>query len=130
MLYFECPQDVCTARIMGRGQGRSDDNEDAVAKRFETFQAKNLPVVHYYEQFGKVRRIDATRDPLEVYEDTRAAMLPQISCIIGPKASGKTTLGSALCERTNMKLLNYNEFVTSQNLGECDEETKTMALIK
>lgn len=57
-------------------------------------------------------------------------MLPQISCIIGPKASGKTTLGSALCERTNMKLLNYNEFVTSQNLGECDEETKTMALIK
>lgn len=49
MLYFECPQDVCTARIMGRGQGRSDDNEDAVAKRFETFQAKNLPVVHYYE---------------------------------------------------------------------------------
>ena len=89
-----------------------------------------MPVVNYYEQFGKVRRIDATRDPLEVYEDTRAAMLPQISCIIGPKASGKTTLGSALCERTNMKLLNYNEFVTSQNLGECDEETKTMALIK
>ena len=35
-----------------------------------------MPVVTYYEQFGKVRRIDAARDPLEVYEDTRAAMLP------------------------------------------------------
>mmetsp|Transcript_15594 Transcript_15594/g.19611 ORF Transcript_15594/g.19611 Transcript_15594/m.19611 type:complete len:311 (+) Transcript_15594:900-1832(+) len=57
-------------------------------------------------------------------------MLPQISCIIGPKAAGKTTLGKAICERTNMKLLNYNDFVSEQNLGECDEETKTIALIK
>ena len=35
-----------------------------------------MPVVHYYEQFGKVRRIAADRDPLDVYKDTRAAMLP------------------------------------------------------
>ena len=68
-------------------------------------------MVTYYEQFGKVRRIDANRDSIDIYEDTRCAMLPQISCIIGPKASGKTTLGTALCKRTNMNLLNYNEFV-------------------
>ena len=89
-----------------------------------------MPVVTYYEQFGKVRRINAARDPLEVYEDTRAAMLPQISCIIGPKASGKTKLGEALCERTNMKLINYNDFVTSQSLDDAEEEAQTMALIK
>ena len=117
---------------MSRGltSGRSDDNQEAIIKRFETYQQKNLPVIHYYEQFGKVRTIDANRDVLEVYEDTRQAMLPQISCIIGPKASGKTTLGNALCERTNMKLLNYNAFIKSNNLGDCDEETATMALIK
>ena len=57
-------------------------------------------------------------------------MLPQISCIIGPKASGKTTLADALCERTNMKLLNYNDFIEEKNLGDCDDQTKTMALIK
>ena len=57
-------------------------------------------------------------------------MLPQISCIIGPKASGKTTLGKALCKRTNMKLINYNEFISEKNLGDCDDQTKTMALIK
>ena len=66
-----------------------------------------MPVITYYEQFGKVRVVDANRDPLEVYEDTRRAMLPQISCIIGPKGAGKTTLGTALCERTNMKLVQY-----------------------
>ena len=130
VLFFDCPQDVCTSRILQRGQGRADDNEETIAKRFDTFQAKNMPVVHYYEQFGKVRRIDATMDPLAIYESTRAAMLPQISCIIGPKASGKSTLGAALCERTNMKLLNFNKFVVDNNLAECDEETRTMALIK
>ena len=29
-----------------------------------------------------------------------------------------------------MKLLNYNSFVRDQNLAECSEETKTIALIK
>ena len=89
-----------------------------------------MPVIDYYEQFGKVRRIDANRDVLDIYADTRKAMLPQISCIIGPKASGKTTLGKALCKRTNMKLINYNEFVKEKNLGECDDQTRTVALIK
>jgi len=97
--------------LLNRGQGRSDDNAEAIVKRFETYQQKNLPVINYYEQFGKVRRIDANRDVLDIYEETRKAMLPQISCIIGPKASGKTTLGNALCERTNMKLIDFNDFV-------------------
>lgn len=57
-------------------------------------------------------------------------MLPQISCIIGPKASGKTTLGNALCERTNMKLVNFNDFVSDNKLDGEDDETVTMALIK
>jgi adenylate kinase family enzyme len=87
-------------------------------------------VIAYYEQFNKVRSIDANRDVLEIYEDTRKAMLPQIFCIIGPKASGKTTLGKSLCERTNMKLINFNAFVAEKNLGECDDETSTTALIK
>lgn len=114
---------------MSRGQGRSDDNAEAIEKRFETFTSKNLPVVSYYDQFGKVRKIDANRDAIDVYEDTRRAMLPQISCIIGPKASGKTTLGTALCKRTNMKLLNYNQFIEENNLADNDDEEKTMALI-
>ena len=130
VLYFDCSMETCKQRLLTRNTGRSDDKEDVIQKRFETFMQKNMPVTSYYEQFGKVRKIDANRDVLDIYEDTRRAMLPQISCMIGPKASGKTTLGKDLCERTNMKLLNYNEFVSSQNLGECDEETKTMALIK
>ena len=57
-------------------------------------------------------------------------MLPQISCMIGPKASGKTTLGNALCERTNMKLINFNDFVSDNCLTDENDETVTVALIK
>ena len=83
-----------------------------------------------YERFGKVRRVDANREEIEVYEDTRKAMLPQISCIVGPKASGKTTLGNALCERTNMKLINFNDFISDNCLTDENDETVTIALIK
>lgn len=94
------------------------------------YKESTIPVIDLYERFGKVKKIDTNRDELEAYHDTRKAMLPQISCIIGPKASGKTTLGNALCERTNMKLVNFNTFCTENKLDGEDDETVTAALIK
>ena len=96
--------------------GRSDDNQETIIRRFQAYHNDSKPVKDFYGRFGKVRLIDSNRDPLEVYDDTRRAMLPQISCIIGPKASGKTTLGAALCERTNMKLVNFNSFIEDNKL--------------
>ena len=57
-------------------------------------------------------------------------MLPRISFLIGPQASGKTTLGTALCVRTNHKLLNYNNFIVENKLGDSDDETIISALIQ
>jgi len=53
------------------------------------------------------------------------AMLPQIFSIVGPKGSGKTALGSALAERTNMNILNFSKFVKENGLKQKDCETKT-----
>lgn len=57
-------------------------------------------------------------------------MLPQVSCIIGPQGAGKSTLGNAICERTNMKSINYLRFIAEQGLEEKDEESITLELIK
>lgn len=57
-------------------------------------------------------------------------MLPETFFLIGPKCSGKSTLGKALAERTNMKLLNFSHFLKNADLKNSDDETKTMALIK
>ena len=57
-------------------------------------------------------------------------MLPNIYFLIGPKSSGKSTLGLALADRTNMQVLSFHKFVRDHNLKDADCETKTAHLIK
>ena len=49
--------------------------------------------------------------------------------MIGPKCSGKSELGRALAERTNMTMFNFPQFLRQSNLKGKDDETVTMALI-
>ncbi len=35
ILFFDCPEDVMTQRLLGRNQGRSDDNIETIKKRFK-----------------------------------------------------------------------------------------------
>ena len=81
-------------------------------------------------KFGKVHYIEAVGSIDEVYAHTRKAMLPQTFFLIGPKTSGKTTLGGALAERCNMKHFNFLKFIKDSGLNGKDDETVTLALIK
>ena len=109
--------------------GRSDDNAETIKKRVQNYFDTSYPVVEYYQKFGKVRKIDATGGISEVYKQTKEAILPQTMFILGPKASGKTIIAQNLAERTNMNLLNFNEFIESNGYNDADDETVTMALI-
>jgi adenylate kinase family enzyme len=95
-----------------------------------TDKRETTPVVDFYDKFGKVHRIDANKDVNEVYEATRKCVLPSVSFMIGPQGAGKSVLGKALCEKTNMKQLKFNQFVHENNLGSADDETVTAALIQ
>lgn len=119
-------------RCMKRAEtsGRSDDKEEILLKRLRNYNEQSKPVVDLYEQFGKVRRIDASKDINEVYEETKKAMLPSISFMLGPKASGKSTLGKALANRTNMKFLDFNQFVIDNGLKGKKDDFVTGELIK
>ncbi len=99
-------------------------------KRFKAFEEQTKPVVDLYKKFGKVRSIDANGSVQDVYEQTKAALLPQVFFLIGPKSSGKTTLGSALADRTNMHLMNFHSFVRENGLKGKDDQVITQALIK
>lgn len=35
IMFFDCPEDVMTQRLLGRNQGRSDDNIETIKKRFK-----------------------------------------------------------------------------------------------
>lgn len=69
MIYFECPLEVLTQRILGRAQysGRSDDNVESMKERFDTFKVETLPIVEHFKAQGKCVEIDTGQDRQSVY---------------------------------------------------------------
>lgn len=132
VLFYDVPQEVMLQRCMKRAEtsGRSDDNAETIKTRVQNYFDQSMPVVDYYKQFGKVRHIDATGSIADVYAQSKKAVLPQCMFILGPKASGKTTIGKAISARTNTKLINFNDFIEQNGLEDQDDETITSHFIK
>ncbi|GAV87676.1 ADK domain-containing protein, partial [Cephalotus follicularis] len=72
VLFFDCPEEEMEKRLLGRNQGREDDNIETIRKRFRVFLESSLPVVQYYDSKGKVRKIDAAKPVEEVFDGVKA----------------------------------------------------------
>jgi adenylate kinase len=68
---IDVPDDVVVERILGRDQGRSDDNPETVRERLRVYHAETAPLVGYYDERGLLRRVDGSGDPDAVYEQVR-----------------------------------------------------------
>ncbi|KAJ6343916.1 hypothetical protein OIU76_005625 [Salix suchowensis] len=73
VLFFDCPEEELTRRILNRNQGRVDDNIETIGKRLKVYFESTLPVINYYNSKGKVQKIDAQRSVDEVFEDVKSA---------------------------------------------------------
>uniref|UniRef100_A0A914X6F3 UMP-CMP kinase n=1 Tax=Plectus sambesii TaxID=2011161 RepID=A0A914X6F3_9BILA len=73
VLFLACPTEVCTQRCLNRGQGRTDDNEESLRKRIQTYNNQTLPIIKHYEKMNLVREIDTSADADSVYEQVRNA---------------------------------------------------------
>ncbi|EDV42885.2 uncharacterized protein Dana_GF18220 [Drosophila ananassae] len=72
VLFFDCGEDVCVQRCLGRGQsgsGRSDDNMDSLKKRISTYNNDSLPIIKFFEGAGQVKKIDASPGADAVFGD-------------------------------------------------------------
>lgn len=132
ILYYRVPDDIMQARMAKRAEtsDRSDDNPETMAKRVANYKEQTLPVVDFYKKFGKVSEIDATGSIADVYGLSKRSILPECTCMLGPKGSGKTTIGTTMSERTNAKLIDFNEFLSSNGLEGQDDELVTTSFIK
>jgi adenylate kinase len=63
---------VCD-RDGGRLVQRDDDTEPKVRKRLEKYHSETAAVIPFYEKRGKVRRVDGSKSPDEVYAAVRTA---------------------------------------------------------
>ena len=75
-------------------------------------------MIEYYQRFGKVHKINATVGVSEVYEHTKNAIIPQTYFVIGPKASGKSTIAKNLASRTNMVHIDFDQWTEENGLEE------------
>ncbi|XP_030376432.1 UMP-CMP kinase [Scaptodrosophila lebanonensis] len=72
VLFFDCGEDVCVARCLTRGQGgsgRTDDNEESMKKRIQTYYNESLPIIKYFQNNGLVKTIDASPDADKVFSE-------------------------------------------------------------
>uniref|UniRef100_A0A183V0E5 UMP/CMP kinase n=1 Tax=Toxocara canis TaxID=6265 RepID=A0A183V0E5_TOXCA len=63
VLYLSCPEDVSTSRCLHRGQGRTDDNEESLRKRIQTYHNQTLPIIQHYEALNLVREVPSIETP-------------------------------------------------------------------
>merc|ERR1712007_247284 len=74
VFFFDCSESVMEERLLERGKtsGRSDDNAEAIKKRFKTYQEESFPIIEMYKAQGLVTRFDAASSADEVWTKVRA----------------------------------------------------------
>lgn len=78
VLFLDCPHDVCIQRCLTRGQmgsNRSDDNEESLRKRLVTYTNDTMPIIEHYRKLNLLKKIDATKEPNQVYSSIRHLFL-------------------------------------------------------
>ncbi|XP_041358823.1 UMP-CMP kinase 2-like [Gigantopelta aegis] len=73
VLFFNCPDQVCVERCLKRGKtsGRTDDNEESLKKRIETYYKSTLPIIAHYKSLNLVAEIHAEQDKTKVFQDVK-----------------------------------------------------------
>jgi adenylate kinase len=75
-VYFKPPKsdNVCDLHPEAQLEQRADDNAETIKARLATYERDTRPLLDYYEQSGRLRRIDGTRDTEAIYADIEKAV--------------------------------------------------------
>ncbi len=68
------PDEELIKRMLSRGEGRSDDNEEKIKVRLEVYKKETAPVMEYYQQFGILRSVDGTGTVDEIFQRILSAL--------------------------------------------------------
>ena len=74
-LFFDCPAEEMKKRILGRKEGRADDNEKTIIKRIDVFDKETRPLAPIFEKKGILIRIDCNRTIDQIFEDIKKKLI-------------------------------------------------------
>jgi len=94
VLHFDVPREVVKARLLSRGKssGRSDDNEEAIQKRFVVFDEQSKPVISHYEKQRLFRTVSGVPSSDIVFGSVAPLFQPQLVLLLGTVGSGRSEL--------------------------------------
>ena len=61
--------DVCDFHPENRLTHRADDNEESVSTRLATYEALTAPLLHYYENTGRLQKVKGSGDLEKIYRE-------------------------------------------------------------
>jgi len=126
VLFFDLDGETMRSRCLGRGAGRSDDNEETIKKRLATYDNETVPVIEKMVKNGNVYKVDSSKskdevfactvlqvdamiagkppckegtEEVEVFPETPAGDKPWILFVVGGPGSGKGTHCAKLVEK-------------------------------
>ena len=74
-LFFDCSAEEMKKRILGRNEGRADDNEKTILKRIDVFEKETRPLAPIFEKQGLLVRIDCNRTKDEIFADIKKKLV-------------------------------------------------------
>ena len=74
-LFFDCPAEEMKNRILGRNEGRADDNEATIKKRIDVFEKETRPLTPIFEKQGILIKIDCFRTKEKIFEDIKKKLI-------------------------------------------------------
>ena len=74
-IFFDCSAEEMRRRILGRNEGRADDNEKTIMKRIDVFEKETRPLAPMFEEQGILVRIDCNRTKEEIFDDIKKKLI-------------------------------------------------------
>lgn len=53
---------------------RTDDNEETLRKRLDTYSTQTVPILDFYQKLGLLVKVDASKTPEEVWQQVKGAV--------------------------------------------------------
>eukprot|EP00658_Telonema_sp_P-2_P074646 TRINITY_DN6391_c0_g1_i6.p1 TRINITY_DN6391_c0_g1~~TRINITY_DN6391_c0_g1_i6.p1 ORF type:complete len:193 (+),score=50.90 TRINITY_DN6391_c0_g1_i6:336-914(+) len=95
VLFYQVSEETLEARLLGRQEGRADDNIETIKKRFATYHNETMPVIEMYNEKGLVKEIDGGQPIDAVWEVTCATIHEMIGTEAATQMMAEATAGNS-----------------------------------